>query len=44
VTFDAINIDFEYLDDDLNSIMGTETLITNNLVSDGLPASDKAPA
>jgi hypothetical protein len=44
VTSDAINIDSEYLDDDLSSAIGTETFIENDLVPDGLLASGKAPA
>jgi len=44
VTSDVINTDPELLDDDLSSAMGTETLIANDLVPDGLPAFSKAPA
>ena len=44
VTSDVMNIDPELLDNDLSSAIGTETLIVNDLVPDGLPDFSKAPA
>jgi hypothetical protein len=39
-----MNIDPDLLDDDLSSVMGTETLLAYDLVPDGLPASSREPA
>jgi hypothetical protein len=44
VTSNAMNIDPDLLDDDLSSVVGTETLLAHDLVPDGLPASSKGPA
>src|SRR3954469_20600368 len=39
-----MNIDPDLLDDDLSSVMGTETLLAHDLVPGGFPASRKGPA
>jgi hypothetical protein len=39
-----MNIDPDLLGDDLSSAMGTETLLGQDLVPDGLPVSSKGPA
>jgi len=44
VTSDVMNIDPELLDNDLSSAIGTETLIVNDLVPDGLPDFSKGRA
>jgi hypothetical protein len=38
-----MNIDPDLFTDDLSSAMGTETLVAHDLVSEGLPASNKGP-
>jgi hypothetical protein len=44
VTSNAMNIDPDLLDNDLSSVLGTETLLAHNLVPDRLPASSKGSA
>ena len=39
-----MNIDQNFLDDDLSSAIDTETLLAYNLMSDGLSASSREPA
>ena len=38
-----MSIDPDLLDDDFSSAMGTETLLSHDLVPDGLPASSMGP-
>jgi hypothetical protein len=44
VTSNAIDTDSDLLSDGLSSAMGTETLVTRNMVPESLPASSKGPA
>jgi hypothetical protein len=39
-----MNIHPDLSNDDLSSVMGTETLLAHDLVSEGLPASSEGPA
>jgi hypothetical protein len=44
VTSDAMNTDPDLLGDDLSSVMGIGTLLANDMVPGGLPASSKGLA
>jgi hypothetical protein len=39
VNSDGIELDLDFLNDDLSSAIGTDTLITNNIVPEGFQAS-----